>query len=79
MIIFMEKEMTDFKYYGNFVDPMNEKAMKRFIELTHERYEAELGEEFGVSSKGYSRTKLPRWAVYRGRRSCLLFQVTERV
>lgn len=52
LIIFMEKEMTDFKYYGNFVDPMNEKAMKRFIELTHERYEAELGEEFGGVIKG---------------------------
>ncbi|MCM3129895.1 MULTISPECIES: glycosyl hydrolase [unclassified Paenibacillus] len=52
ILIFMEEEIRDFKYYGNYVDPMNEKAMKRFIELTHERYEAELGEEFGGVIKG---------------------------
>ncbi|MCM3785841.1 hypothetical protein M3231_23005 [Neobacillus mesonae] len=52
ILIFMEQEINDFKYYGNFVDPMNEKAMKRFIELTHERYEEELGEEFGSVIKG---------------------------
>lgn len=52
IFIFMEEEITDFKYYGNFVDPLNEKAMKRFIELTHQRYQEELGEEFGTVIKG---------------------------
>lgn len=52
IFIFMEQEIDDFKYYGNFVDPLNEKAMKRFIELTHERYQEELGEDFGTVIKG---------------------------
>lgn len=52
IFIFMEQEIDDFKYYGNFVDPLNEKAMKRFIELTHERYQEELGDDFGTVIKG---------------------------
>ncbi|WP_211746351.1 glycosyl hydrolase [Paenibacillus sp. Marseille-Q4541] len=52
IFIFMEQEIDDFKYYGNFVDPLNEKAMKRFIQLTHERYQEELGEDFGTVIKG---------------------------
>lgn len=34
-------------------DPMNSKAVKRFLELTHERYKAELGEDFGRHMPGF--------------------------
>jgi hypothetical protein len=49
---FLEKEIEDFKYYGTFVDPCNEEAMRTFIELTHERYAQEIGEYFGNTVKG---------------------------
>lgn len=49
---FLEEEVADFKYYGTYVDPCNEKAMRTFIELTHERYARELGEHFGKTIKG---------------------------
>ncbi|GGH61446.1 hypothetical protein GCM10008014_36900 [Paenibacillus silvae] len=46
IIVFQEKEIDDFKYYGNFVDPCHRKAMSHFIQLTHERYKAAVGEHF---------------------------------
>jgi hypothetical protein len=49
---FLEEEIDDFKYYGTFVDPCNAEAIKTFIELTHERYAQNLGEEFGKTVKG---------------------------
>lgn len=50
--VFQENEIGDFKYYGGFVDPCHREAMSRFIELTHERYSAEIGEAFGQTVKG---------------------------
>ncbi len=41
-----------FKYFENFIDTMNPEAVRYFIELTHERYKREIGEEFGVTVKG---------------------------
>jgi hypothetical protein len=49
---FLEQEIEDFKYYGTFVDPCNEEAMRTFIALTHERYAREIGEYFGGTVKG---------------------------
>ncbi|GGG25549.1 glycosyl hydrolase [Paenibacillus abyssi] len=49
---FLEEEIEDFKYYGTFVDPCNEEAMKTFIALTHERYALSIGEHFGSTVKG---------------------------
>ncbi|PMC37965.1 hypothetical protein CJ195_10235 [Bacillus sp. UMB0899] len=49
---FLEVEIDDFKYYGTFVDPCHEEAMKTFINLTHNRYAKKLGEEFGLTVKG---------------------------
>lgn len=34
-------------------DPMNAQAVKRFLELTHERYRAELGADFGQHMPGF--------------------------
>lgn len=49
---FLEEEISDFKYYGTFVDPCHEEAVKTFIEVTHNRYAKKLSEEFGHTIKG---------------------------
>ncbi|HZH62529.1 MAG TPA: glycosyl hydrolase [Metabacillus sp.] len=49
---FLEVEIDDFKYYGTFVDPCHEEAIKTFIDLTHNRYAKKLSEEFGQTVKG---------------------------
>lgn len=41
-----------FKYFENFIDTLNPDALRYFIELTHERYKKEIGEEFGRTVKG---------------------------
>lgn len=41
-----------FKYFENFIDTLNPDATRYFIELTHERYKKEIGEEFGKTVKG---------------------------
>lgn len=46
LIVFQEKEIDDFKYYGNFVDPCHKEAMRHFIQLTHDRYKNAVGEHF---------------------------------
>lgn len=50
--VFLEQEIEDFKYYGTFVDPCNPEAVRKFVQLTHERYAAELGEYFGGTIQG---------------------------
>ncbi|MDO4327953.1 MAG: glycosyl hydrolase [Lachnospiraceae bacterium] len=50
--IYTEGVMGDFKYYGGFFDPCNEKAVQTFLATTHERYRKALGEQFGVSVHG---------------------------
>jgi alpha-L-rhamnosidase len=49
---FLEEELSDFKYYGTFVDPCHEDAIKTFIDVTHNRYAKYLSEEFGLTVKG---------------------------
>ncbi len=44
--------MNHFKYFENYIDTLNPNAIKYFIELTHERYKKEIGEEFGRTVKG---------------------------
>ncbi|MCX7656250.1 MAG: hypothetical protein N2Z76_06970 [Treponemataceae bacterium] len=41
------------KYYDRFPDPLNPEAVSYFIQLTHERYREELGDEFGKTIKGF--------------------------
>ncbi len=48
-----EAVLDHFKYFGNFIDTLNPKAIKYFIEMTHERYKKEIGEEFGKTVKGF--------------------------
>ncbi|UJF34893.1 glycosyl hydrolase [Paenibacillus hexagrammi] len=52
ILVYQEKEIEDFKYYGTFVDPCHQEAMQTFINLTHERYAAHLGSDFGETVKG---------------------------
>jgi len=47
-----EVVMDHFKYFGNYIDTLNPKAIEYFIELTHERYKREIGKEFGKTVKG---------------------------
>lgn len=47
-----EVVMKHFKYFENFIDTLNPDAIRYFIELTHERYKREIGEEFGKTVKG---------------------------
>ena len=43
--------MRESPWYNDqtYVDVMNQKAIEKFLELTHEKYYEELGEEFGKS------------------------------
>lgn len=50
--IYMEMAMGDFKYYGGFFDPCNKEAVKTFIDTTHERYKAAVGDQFGITVHG---------------------------
>ncbi|MDR6880703.1 glycosyl hydrolase [Bacillus sp. 3255] len=52
ILVYQEKEIEDFKYYGTFVDPCHKEAMQTFIHLTHDRYARYIGDEFGKTVKG---------------------------
>ncbi len=47
-----ETETKHFKYFENFIDTLNPEATRYFIQLTHERYKREIGEEFGKTVRG---------------------------
>lgn len=50
--VFTEVVMTGFKYFNTYVDTMNPKAIRHFLETTHERYRKRFGVEFGKTIKG---------------------------
>lgn len=52
VVIFLEEEIHDFKYYGTYVDPCSEEAIRTFINITHEKYAEHLGEHFGKTVQG---------------------------
>ena len=52
LMLFLERELEDFKYYGCFMDPCNREAVKAFLETTYEKYKACLGEKFGSQVLG---------------------------
>lgn len=51
--LFLEKEIEDFKYYGTYVDPCHEAAMRTFIETTHEQYARRFRQHFGKTIPGF--------------------------
>lgn len=50
--VFVEEVMKHFKYFENFVDPLNPEAIRYFLETTHEKYKKSIGDEFGKTVKG---------------------------
>ena len=60
----MEMEMTNFKYFGTFIDPVNPEAIKLFIEWTHEKYKKYLGHEFGKTIKGIFTDETAIWGYH---------------
>jgi hypothetical protein len=52
VIIFLEKELEGFKYYGHYVDPCHCEAMQTFMRTTHEQYVRRFGQYFGQTIKG---------------------------
>jgi hypothetical protein len=46
------REIEDFKYYGTFLDPANEDAVRCFIDTTYKPYGEALGSYFGKTVKG---------------------------
>ncbi|MDF2959055.1 MAG: hypothetical protein K0S39_790 [Paenibacillus sp.] len=52
IIVIIEQEVDDFKYFGTFVDPLHPQAVDAFMRMTHERYTLEMGEYFGGTIKG---------------------------
>jgi hypothetical protein len=50
--IFMQVAVRHFKYFDEFVDPLNPNAVAYFIQTTHEKYKERFGHEFGRTIKG---------------------------
>lgn len=47
LVAVVQVEVRDFKYWGQYTDVLNPEAVARFIELTHQRYHARCGKDFG--------------------------------
>lgn len=52
LVIFAEKELEDFKFFGTYFDPCHSEAVQTFIATTHERYKKLLNEPFAGTIKG---------------------------
>ncbi len=56
--------VEDHKYFRHFIDPMNPKAVKRFLEVTHERYARQLGERMGRDVRSiFTDETAPGWSM----------------
>lgn len=52
VLVFLERELGAFKYFGSFVDPGHREAVGEFIRLTHDRYQEAVGDYFGTVIRG---------------------------
>lgn len=50
--LYTEVVMKHFKYFENFIDPLNPEAVRCFLQNTHEQYKQYVGDEFGKTIKG---------------------------
>lgn len=50
--IYGQAPLGDFKYYGGFFDPCNPRAVRTFLETTHEKYARQIGDRFGDTVMG---------------------------
>lgn len=53
VVLFLEEEINDFKYFGTYVDPCYKEAVQTFLLTTHERYASHFREHFGQEIKGF--------------------------
>ncbi len=53
VIIFLEKEIEDFKYFGTYVDPCHKEAIQTFLATTYEQYAQRFQARFGETIKGF--------------------------
>ncbi len=51
--VFLEKEVDNFKYFGNYVDPCHREAIETFIATTYEPYAQRFQAHFGQTIKGF--------------------------
>jgi len=52
VLVSAQVEVDHFKYWNHYVDVLHPEAIRRFIDLTHERYRAAIGEHFGDTVRG---------------------------
>ncbi len=52
IMLFLEEEIENFKYYGTYVDPCHKEAVQTFLETTHEQYARRFCAHFGRAIKG---------------------------
>ena len=56
-------QVEEFKYWGHYVDTLNPAAIRRFMDLTHERYRARFGDKFGTSIRSiFVDETVPGWS-----------------
>lgn len=53
LLVIVESEIRDFKYYGYYMDPCHAGAVQSFIDVTYERYAQEVGDLFGTTIRGF--------------------------
>lgn len=47
IMVSVQVQVDGFKYWGHYVDVLNPEAVRRFLDLTHERYRERYGKKFG--------------------------------
>lgn len=50
--IVLQVAVDNFKYFGKYVDSLNPKAIRYYLDTTHEQYKKHFGHEFGKTIKG---------------------------
>ena len=56
-------QVEEFKYWGHYVDTLNPAAIRRFLDLTHERYHARFGDRFGSTIRAiFVDETVPGWS-----------------
>ncbi|MBQ8162140.1 MAG: hypothetical protein IJ083_15545 [Clostridia bacterium] len=76
--LFTEAVFRHFKYFETFVDPMQEGAVKSFLENVHERYAREIGDEFGKTVRGFFSDEVTAFPPEQPWSTCLPKWVQER-
>jgi hypothetical protein len=63
VIASLQRVVEHHKYWNHFSDVLNPQAVQRFIELTHERYQRRLGDQFGKTVQWiFTDEVMPGWS-----------------